>query len=151
MVGFTAGRSCVTQLVEVLDIIGSHLDNGCQINTVYLDMSKAFDRVSHQKLINKLRQNGFGGNIFQSKKCKIMHTTRKRKRPESAYHLGGSPLVCTKTEKDLGVCISDNLSWSKQVSEACSRANRPLGFVRRNSRTIRNARIRQTYIHTCFI
>ena len=65
MVGFTAGRSCVTQLVEVLDIIGSHLDNGCQINTVYLDMSKAFDRVSHQKLINKLRQNGFGGNIFQ--------------------------------------------------------------------------------------
>ena len=45
--GFIAGRSCVTQLVEVLDIIGSHLDNGRQIDTVYLDMSEAVDRVSH--------------------------------------------------------------------------------------------------------
>ena len=63
--GFTAGRSCVTQLVQVLDIISSHLDNGCQTHTVYLDMSNAFDRVSHRKLINKLRQYGFGGNILQ--------------------------------------------------------------------------------------
>ena len=55
----------MTQLVEVLDIIGSHLDNGCQIDTVYLDMSNAFDTVSRQKVINKLRQNGFGGNILQ--------------------------------------------------------------------------------------
>ena len=88
------------------------------------------------------------GLSFNSKKCKVMHITRKRKPPESAYHLGGSPLVYTKTEKDLGVWISDNLYWSKQVSEACSRANRPLGFVRTNSRTMRNARIRHTYIHT---
>ena len=46
--------------------------------------------------------------------------------------------------KDLGVWISDDLSWSKQVSETCSRANETRGFVRRNPKTIRNARIRRT-------
>ena len=84
------------------------------------------------------------GMAFNIKKCKVMHITRKRKPFESAYHLGGLPLACTKTEKDLGVVISDDLSWSKQVSKTCSRANGTRGFVRRNSKTIRNARIRRT-------
>ena len=61
--GFTTGRSCVTLLAEVLDIIGSLLDTGGQIDTMYLDMSKAFDRVSHQPLI--LAQFGFGENLLQ--------------------------------------------------------------------------------------
>ena len=38
--GFITGRSCVTQLVEVLDYIGSQLDNGGQVDVIYLDMSK---------------------------------------------------------------------------------------------------------------
>ena len=48
--GFTTGKSCVTQLIEVLDIIGSHLDSGGQVDTIYLDMSKAFDKVDHHTL-----------------------------------------------------------------------------------------------------
>ena len=46
--GFITGRSCVTQLVEVLDYIGSQLDNEGQVNVIYLDMSKAFDKASHR-------------------------------------------------------------------------------------------------------
>ncbi|PFX12211.1 putative RNA-directed DNA polymerase from transposon X-element [Stylophora pistillata] len=45
--GFIAGRSCVTQLV------GAYLDNGGQVDIIYLDMSKAFDKVSHHKLLQK--------------------------------------------------------------------------------------------------
>ena len=45
--GFITGRSCVTHLVEVLDYIGSQLDNGGQVGVIYLGMSKAFDKVSH--------------------------------------------------------------------------------------------------------
>ena len=63
--GFIEGRSCVTQLVKVLDIIGSHLDTGAQIDTVYLDMSKAFEKVNHRKLIKKLARFGFGGNLLK--------------------------------------------------------------------------------------
>ncbi|CAB3994357.1 Hypothetical predicted protein [Paramuricea clavata] len=51
--GFISGKSCMTQLIEVLDIIGSQLDLGKQIDVIYLDMSKAFDR-----------EFGFGGNLL---------------------------------------------------------------------------------------
>ena len=36
--GFIAERSCVTQLVEVLDQIGTKLDRGGQVDIIYLDM-----------------------------------------------------------------------------------------------------------------
>ncbi|CAB4000220.1 sodium-coupled monocarboxylate transporter 1-like [Paramuricea clavata] len=41
------GKSCVTQLIEVLDTIGSNLDLGKQIDAIYLDMSKAFDKLAY--------------------------------------------------------------------------------------------------------
>jgi hypothetical protein len=34
----------VTQLIEVFDKIGKQLDRGKQIDVIYLDMSKAFDK-----------------------------------------------------------------------------------------------------------
>ena len=57
------GKSCITQLVEILERIGRELDRGKQIDVLYLDMSKAFDKVTHAELLHRLRQFGFGGNI----------------------------------------------------------------------------------------
>ena len=51
--------------MEVLDYIGSELDNGGQVDAIYLDLSKAFDKVSHSRLKQKLRMAGFGGNLIQ--------------------------------------------------------------------------------------
>ena len=62
--GFCTGRSCITNLLEALDHIGSLLDSGSQVDTIYLNMSKAFDKVSHRRLIHKLIQAGFGGNLL---------------------------------------------------------------------------------------
>ena len=53
--GFTPGKSCTTQLLEVLDYIGSLLDSGKQIDVVYMDMSKAFGKVHHKDLLSKLK------------------------------------------------------------------------------------------------
>ena len=60
----------MSHLIEIFDKIGSQLDRGKQIDVIYLDMSKAFDKVSHKRLLFCLREYaGFGGNIlnwFQS-------------------------------------------------------------------------------------
>ena len=63
--GFTRGKSCVTDLLEALNYIGSVLDTGGQIDTVYLDVSKAFDIVSHKSLLLKLQSIGIGGSLLQ--------------------------------------------------------------------------------------
>ena len=56
--GFLAGRSCVTQLTSVLHYIGGKLDAGKQIDIIYLDMSKEFDKVDHTELLVRLHQYG---------------------------------------------------------------------------------------------
>ena len=57
--GFRHNRSCVTQLIQHAHFLASTLDIGCQVDSIYLNMVKAFDRVPHQKLLYKLRFFGF--------------------------------------------------------------------------------------------
>ena len=45
--GFLPGKNRAAQLIEVFDKIGKLLDRGKQIDVIYLDLSKAFDKVSH--------------------------------------------------------------------------------------------------------
>ena len=49
--GFVPGRSCVNQLLAVLDKWTEILDNGSILDAVYLDFSKAFDSVPHKRLL----------------------------------------------------------------------------------------------------
>ena len=75
--GFITGRSCVTNLLETLDDIGSLLDSGGQVDVIYLDMSKAFDKVSHKLLINKLHRFGFGGQVLQWFRSYLTHRLQR--------------------------------------------------------------------------
>ena len=64
--GFIPGKSCTTQLLEVLDKIGLLLDSGKQIDVIFMDMSKAFDKVNYAILINKLGKYGdIGGSLLK--------------------------------------------------------------------------------------
>ena len=45
--GFLSGKSCTSSLLEVLHDIGTMLDKGDQIDAVYMEMSKAVDKVCH--------------------------------------------------------------------------------------------------------
>ncbi|CAG2216425.1 unnamed protein product [Mytilus edulis] len=67
--GFRPGRSCSIQLLEVLDHWSSLLDNFCSVDTIYLDFSRAFDTVPHERLIGKLYNLGIQGKVLDWIKC----------------------------------------------------------------------------------
>ena len=52
--GFLPGRSCTLQLLNMLDIWTQQLDLNKNIDIIYTDLRKAFDSVSHNKLMVKL-------------------------------------------------------------------------------------------------
>ena len=62
--GFRAGRSTQTNLIEFLDVTTKWMDEGKAFDAVYLDFSKAFDKVCHTRLIAKLKNIGVGGKIL---------------------------------------------------------------------------------------
>ena len=64
------------------------------------------------------------GMRFQPVKCNMMQLTRKRiKKIQTSY---------TLERTDLGVTITSNLRWNTHISNVCTKANRTLGFLRRN-------------------
>ena len=62
--GFREGRSCLSQLLEHQQKIINILEEGDTADVVYLDFSKAFDKVDHSVLIRKLREMGVGGELL---------------------------------------------------------------------------------------
>ena len=47
---FIRGKSCTSNPLEVLDHVGSLLDNGNKVDIMYMNMSKArFDKVNHAR------------------------------------------------------------------------------------------------------
>ena len=61
--GFCQGLSTVTNLVEFYDFVFQQIDTGIPVDVIYYDLSKAFDKVSHQKLKVKLVSEGITGPI----------------------------------------------------------------------------------------
>jgi len=49
--GFIKGRSTVLQLLKIMDDRTNNLDKGKQIDVIYTDFEKAFDKVPHAGLI----------------------------------------------------------------------------------------------------
>ena len=56
--GFRPGNSCINQLLSINHEILSAFNMRLEVRGIFLDISKAFDKVWHEGLIFKLRQNG---------------------------------------------------------------------------------------------
>ena len=59
--GFLSSRSTLQQLLLHLNSILTSLSQGCQCDVIYLDIRKAFDSVSHSKLLTHLWDAGIRG------------------------------------------------------------------------------------------
>jgi hypothetical protein len=62
--GFWPKRSCLTNLLEFLEYVTKHVDTGHPIDVIYLDFQKAFDKVPHQRLLQKIKALRIDGEIY---------------------------------------------------------------------------------------
>ena len=62
--GFREKRSCETQLIMLVDELANNIQQGRQTDLIVLDFSKAFDKVSHEKLAYNLFHYGVQGKTL---------------------------------------------------------------------------------------
>jgi hypothetical protein len=62
--GFLPHKSCTSNLLEFLEVITQEIDKGTPVDVLYLDFSKAFDKVPHQRLLLKIESLNIQGNIL---------------------------------------------------------------------------------------
>ena len=60
---FTKGKSCLTNLLSFLEDFTKAIDEGKPFDVIYLDFSKAFDKVPHKRLLHKIEFHGISGNV----------------------------------------------------------------------------------------
>ena len=72
------------------------------------------------------------GMRFQPVKCNMMQLTNKHNKIDASYTLEGTVLENVESIKYLGGTITSDLKWNSHIRNVCSKANRTLGFLRRN-------------------
>ena len=65
--GFRPGDSTTNQLLYLVNEIHEAFENlkSLEVRAVFLDISKAFDKVWHEGIIFKLKQNGVSGKLLE--------------------------------------------------------------------------------------
>jgi hypothetical protein len=63
--GFHKKRSTQSNLAIFSNMLHSNLDRNVQVDVLYTDFEKAFDKINLQKLLRKLKGIGIGGNLLR--------------------------------------------------------------------------------------
>lgn len=63
--GFVSGRSCATNLVYFTSTLARHMEEGYQIDVIYTDFKKAFDKVPIGILLRTFESYGIDGQLLR--------------------------------------------------------------------------------------
>ena len=77
--GFRPNDSCINELISITHNIYRAFDANpsLEVRGVFLDLSKAFDKVWHEGLLYKIKSNGINGNALQLIES-FLHNRRQR-------------------------------------------------------------------------
>lgn len=75
--GFVKRRSTTTNLMVFTNFLFENMDRQVQVDAVYTDFRKAFDKVDHSILLEKLAFNGIRGNLLRWFASYIFNRTQK--------------------------------------------------------------------------
>ena len=122
--GFRPGDSTVNQLIDLSNDIHKSFDdrNSLEVRAVFLDISKAFDKVWHDGLIFKLQKNGVCGEILSllknylsnRKQRVVLNGSSSSFHPiQSRVHQGSvlGPLLFLIYINDLEKCIKSKVKF----------------------------------------
>ena len=63
--GFKKNDGTINQLINFTNKIYQGLDDENEVAMIFLDLSKAYDRICHEHLLYKLRKIGAGGTLLK--------------------------------------------------------------------------------------
>ena len=78
--GFMRGKSTTTQLLDVYHDVLDSVASGKQVDAIYLDLLKAFDKVPHHHLLSKLCDFGIRGTLLLVSKLLVRQATKSSPR-----------------------------------------------------------------------
>jgi len=135
------------------------LEEGSDVCAVFLDLSKAFDKVPHRQFMDKLAslhvdpyvlrwlsatysfkdinniRAWFMANYMMLNIDKCMYLVISRKRfpiqPMFLPSISNIPLEKVSTFKYFGVWISDDLKWTKHIEQITKKATKQAGLIYR--------------------
>ena len=103
--GFRSGDSCINQLLSINHEILNAFDKGLEVRGIFLDISKAFDKVWHGGLVFNLRQNGINGDIINILQ-EFLRNRKQRVVLNGHCHLGLMLMLVFLKDKSLDLCYS---------------------------------------------
>jgi len=74
--GFRKTRSCESQLILTIDDLAKSIDDSRQTDAILIDFSKAFDKVSHTRLLSKLQHYGIRNSYQDHRLSQGWHPRR---------------------------------------------------------------------------
>ena len=116
--GFVPQSSCTSQLLEYLEDVTSAMNENQLLDVAYLDFSKAFNAVRHQRLLTILSALGVKGNMlkwvcsFLSDRKEVVIVDGVKSKPKimkSGVPQGSclGPLLFIAYVNDMDFCLDD--------------------------------------------
>ena len=149
------GQSWVRPIMFLV-YINDAPDYICSSSTIALfaDDSKLYRAIIQPGCGNHLQKDLYGirkwsqdwSMDFNGIKCKVMHISGKKKISSATnrnYTLEDCELESVPYITDLGIIVSNNMSWNRHMEGTVMRANKTLGLLKRVCKEMRDPNIRK--------